>query len=142
MRNGQYFNDEIISRINDLDEIIVYGAGVMGKALKLCLESEPYNKKICLFIVNDVDRNPEMIGDTPVIAIDKAEEYKDQVIMVALNETHMPRAVETLRVKGFKNLILLNAAGDEWSHIKANYFLSNPNHCYIPFMMIERGCGM
>lgn len=142
MKEELYFQDEIITEIIALNEIIIYGAGVMGQALKLCLESEPYNKKVQLFIVNSMDGNPGKISFTPVISIDQADEYKEHKIIVALNEANMPGAVDCLRTKGFKNLILLNAAGDDWAHIKANYFLSNPDRCYIPFRMMNVGNGM
>ncbi|WP_051200194.1 DUF4422 domain-containing protein [Butyrivibrio sp. FCS006] len=134
--NGICINDETIARISALDEIIIYGAGVMGRALKLCLESEPYNKRVCRFIVNDINRNPKMIGNVPVIALDKADEYKDRLIIVALNESHMPVAVETLNKRGFQKLIMLNAAGDVWMDIKAFFFLHNQDKCYIPFKML------
>ena len=134
-----YYDDEIEKRIDTLDEVIIYGAGVMGQALKLCLEARPYDKKVSNFIVSQTAGNPEMIGDAPVIAVDEADRYKDRTIIVALNEGNMPGAIKTLNEKGFRDLMLLNAAGDEWSHIKANFFLCNPEYCYIPFRMIGRG---
>lgn len=130
------FEDDVSGRIMALEEVIIYGAGVMGHALKLCLEAEPYKKMVSLFIVGDAGANPESIGDTPVIAIDAADTYKGQTIIVALNETNLPGAVKSLREAGFDNLIELNAAGDEWANIKANYFLCNQEECYIPFKML------
>lgn len=142
MKNELYFNDEIIEKICALDEVIVYGAGVMGQALKLCLESKPYDKPVDLFIVKKADENPKKIGNTKVLPLDKAKGVRERTIIVALNEMHMSGAIEELHMKGFEKLLLLNAAGDEWSHIKANFFLNNPEKCYIPFRMIERGNRM
>ncbi len=142
MRNDMYFNDEIIEKICALDEVVVYGAGVMGQALKLCLESKPYDKLVDMFIVKKTDENPKEIGKTQVASLDEVKEYKDKTIIVALNEIHMSGAVEELHKKGFNKILLLNAAGDEWAHIKANFFLNNPGQCYIPFRMFERGNGM
>ncbi len=140
--HDNYFDDEIIDQISAMDEIIIYGAGVMGQALKLCLESKPYKKRVSLFIVASMTGNPKQIGDARIIELNQSEEYKDRMIFVALNETHMSGAVEELRARGFNNLILLNAAGDEWSHIKVNYFLNNPDQCFLPFRMMERGSVM
>lgn len=136
MIDGLYFCNDIISKINSLDEVVIYGAGVMGQALKLCIEAAPYNKKIYRFIVSDTEKNPKTIGGTPVIGVNEADKYKKQTVIVALNESNMPGAVEGLRDLGFNDLIMLNAAGDEWAYIKAIFFLCNQDQCYIPFRML------
>ena len=127
---------EVTNRIFSLNKIIIYGAGVMGRALKMCLESKPYNKKVHCFIVSNTANNPEMIDGTPVIGIEDADDYKNEMIIVALNETNMPSAVKALHNHGFNSLMMLNAAGDEWAYIKENYFLDNQDQCYIPFKIL------
>ncbi len=129
-------HSEITNGIFSLDKIIIYGAGVMGRALKMCLESKPYKKRVRYFIVSNITNNPETIDGIPVIGIEDAGEYRSETIIVALNEANMPGAVNGLHGHGFKNLILLNAAGDEWSYIKEDYFLNNQDGCYIPFKML------
>ncbi len=123
----------IIEQINKMDKIIIFGAGVMGKALKMCLEAKPFNKTISCFIVSDIGNNPASIDGVRVIDIQRASEYKNATIIVALNESNLPGAIEGLHSHGFNNLLILNAAGDEWSSIKAYYFLHNQNECYIPY---------
>ncbi|WP_155828906.1 nucleoside-diphosphate sugar epimerase/dehydratase [Butyrivibrio sp. NC2007] len=132
-------SDTAIEKIMCMDKIVIYGAGVMGKALKLCLESKPFNKRIQCFIVSNRLSNPKMIKGTPVIGMEEAEEYKDDTIIVALNENNMPGAIEGLHKQGFKKLLIMNAASDEWSHIKKCYFLNNQDKCYIPFKMLPEG---
>lgn len=119
-----------------IENVIIFGAGVMGQALKMCLEAKPYKKKVHCFIVSDTVNNPKSIDGTPVVCIKDADEYKDETVIVALNEANMPGAVEVLHSCGFNNLMLLNAAGDEWSYIKAKFFLNNQNLCYIPFSIL------
>ena len=128
---------EEIDIITNKNRVLIYGAGVMGHALKLCLESKPYNKKVQKFIVFSEDNNPKEINGTPVIGIEKAGEYREETIIVALNEKNMSGAVEGLHNHGFKNLILLDAACDEWSDIKMNYFMNNQDKCYLPFKMLS-----
>ncbi len=125
-----------IEQINNMDQIAIFGAGIMGKALKLCLESKPFNKKVSCFIVSSLNNNPAKIDDTTVIDIDSANEYKDKTIIVALNESNLPGAIETLNNHGFNKLLVLNAAGDEWSDVKASFFLYNQEQCFIPFKML------
>lgn len=128
--------DSLIEQIKSDDQVIIFGAGVMGRALKMCLESKPFDKRVHCFIVSTTANNPETIDGAPVINLEDADEYKNEKIIVALNETNMPGAVEGLHDHGFNNLLLLSAAGDEWSYIKADYFLSNQDQCYIPFKML------
>jgi len=136
MMEDEYISNKAADRINRLDEILVYGAGIMGKALKLCFESQPYKRHIRCFIVSDTEKNPHEISGTPVIGLEDAAEYRACPIIVALNEGNMPGALKGLREHGFEDLIPLNAAGDDWSNIKKNYFLSNRDKCYIPFEML------
>ncbi len=109
----------------------------MGRALKLCLEAEPFCKKIKAFVVKDTGENPNNIDDIQVIGIDEAEAFRKQPIIVALNEKNMPGALRELAEKGFDNLMPINAAGDEWSDIKNAFFLDNQEKCYLPYRLLE-----
>ena len=103
----------------------------MGRALKACLESNTYNKKVETFLVQSMLDNPSDIDGCPVVEARTFEE-KDCEIIVALNEMNIESAVQTLTVEGFNNLIILNAAGDSWSFIKGNYFFDKKD-LEIPF---------
>ncbi len=128
--------DLSIEQIKELNSIVIFGAGVMGRALKMCLESKPFDRRVSCFIVSSMENNPEFIDGIPVIDIEFAYEYKKDAIIVALNEKNLPGAIEILYNHGFENLLLLNAAGDEWSNIKEVYFLNNQDQCYMPFKML------
>ena len=136
MDSKLFFCSEKIKEICRCSPVIIYGAGVMGKSLRLCLEGEPYRKVVKAFVVNDTGRNPKRIGTTPVMGIDEASEYKNTSIIVALNDTNMREAIDELSSKGFSKLIELNAAEDDWAYLKANYFLSNPDDCFTNFSML------
>ena len=138
MERRLYYEDETVGRICGLDRIIIYGAGIMGRALKLCLESDVYGKKVEYFVVMNEEGNPHDIDGCPVIGIDKAVNDKDSIIIVALNEKNLNTAVPVLTKHGFKNLIVLNAAGDSWTYIKGNYLLSDKTEKYLPFLPINR----
>lgn len=131
------YSSKLIDRICSIDNIIIYGAGIMGKALKLCLESAPYNKKIECFIVNDTTNNPETIDGIPVKSIVDSCCYKAREIIVALNENNMPSAISDLKSAGFTKCIELNANSEEWSYIKGEYFYNNSIECYIPYIPVE-----
>ena len=138
MNHQFYYEDETVRRICGLERIIIYGAGTMGRALKLCLESNVYGKKVDYFVVMNEEDNPHEIDGCPVIGIDYAVKDKDATVIVALNENNLKTAEPVLRQHGFKNLIMLNAAGDSWSYIKGNYFLSEETEKYLPFIPISQ----
>jgi len=127
--------DETIKKICDLDRIIIYGAGTMGRALKVCMESDAYCKKVVFFLVRDEDDNPADIEGCPVVRLSEFRESKDTPIVVALNEKNLLTAIKDLRMCGFTNLICLNAAGDSWQYLKGNYFAEATN-LYLPFTIL------
>lgn len=132
--NKVFYSDDTVNKICSLHRVIIYGAGTMGRALKVCLESDAYNKSVERFLVQSKSDNPIDIDGCPVTEIGEFND-NDADIIVALNEKNMPSAVQTLNSRGFYNLILLNAAGDSWSFIKGNYFLEKRN-LYIPFIPV------
>ncbi len=138
MTSDLYYKNNTIIDICKLDKVIIYGAGIMGRALKLCLESDVYRKKVSLFIVMNEEQNPKQIDNCPVIGLDNVDLNKDEPIIVALNEKNMESAKRELRERGFCNLILLDAASDSWSYIKGNYFLSTDTEKYLPFEPVNR----
>lgn len=129
-----YYNDEL-GFINNLNKIVVYGAGTMGRALKLCLESGTYRKRVNFFLVRDEDDNPVDIDGCQVVRLSQYKGPKNIPIIVALNEKNMISACNGLKEKGFSNLIRLNAAGDTWQYIKGNYFVETKN-LYLPIVPI------
>jgi len=120
-RNILYWNP-VIGQLEHLSEVIIYGAGVMGKALKTCLTEEPYNLHITCFLVEDTASNPHYVDDIRVIGIRNAGQYKDSLVLVGLHEKHIGRAIENLSREGFTNILPVTFDGDVWSDIRGNWF--------------------
>lgn len=120
-RNLLYWNP-VIGQLENLTEVIIYGAGVMGKALKKCITGEPYRLRVACFLVEAAGNNPDFIGQIPVIEMKSAEKYKNSPVLVALHEKHMDRALSTLSRKGFANVVPVSFDGDVWSDIRGNWF--------------------
>ncbi len=123
------------------DKLIIYGAGVMARALKMCVESAPYKRQVERFIVNGKYDNPPEIEGVKVYTLEEACDCRDEEIVVALNEENMKSAIQDLRDAGFEHLHLMNAAGDEWAKIKYDYYLHNNEKCYLPFVPLEPDKG-
>ena len=131
------YSDETLKKICALNRIIIYGAGTMGRALKVCLESEVYRKRVAFFLVRDEDNNPLEIDGCPVVRLSEYRESKDIPVIVALNEKNLLSATKELRANGFTNMICLNAAGDSWQYLKGNYFAEAPG-LYLPFAILPK----
>ena len=118
-------NNEAILKINGAEHLYIYGAGLMGKALKKCLTEAPYNKVISGFIVRHVEDRNEFVDGIPVIDVEHAAKYKNNVILVALHEKNMIDAVDILRKNDFSNIIEVSFDSDLWSQIRGNWFRRN-----------------
>lgn len=128
-----YWNPAI-KQLKNFPEVVIYGAGVMGRALKACITDEPYNNRVICFLVEKIENNPSMIENIPVVELEHAETYKNSLILAALHEKHMDSAVDRLIKEGFTNVLPVSFDGDIWSDIRGNWFrqkaLSN-NKIYV-----------
>ena len=123
MNKKLVFTNEIIEEILQADKLIIYGAGVMGRALKRCIEEAPYNKRVTSFVVSEMANNPLVVDEIPVVDIKNAIMYKDETMLVALHEKYIYAALESLTQAGFSNVIPISFDSDIWSDIRGNWFL-------------------
>ena len=130
------YKSELITKLNQANEIIIYGAGVMGKALMTCLRDAPYNRSITCFLVESMENNPKEIEGIPVLELEHGGQYKESTVFVALHEKYMAGAMEKLRKEGFLTLIPISFDSDNWSVIRGNWFYTyqhKNNRPYIDF---------
>lgn len=116
------YNNELNTRITKLNEVIIYGAGVMGQALMTCLSGAPYNSTILCFIVENTENNPKDILGIPVISLEESVRYKEKTILVALHEKSITQAMEKLYANGFFDLLPISFDSDIWSCIRGNWW--------------------
>lgn len=117
----QYWNN-LLQEIINVDDVIIYGAGLMGKTVKRCLEEKPYYVKVKAFIVESLENNPDNVDGIPVMDIARALLYRDELVLVALHEKNMPGALKRLKEMGFQRVRPLSFDSDEWSDIRGNWF--------------------
>lgn len=125
MNKDMVYWNEVINRIQGAEELVIYGAGMMGKALKKCLTEEPYNKRISGFLVGSMNDNPDKIDGIPVFDIVHAKQYKNSMVLVALHEKHIDGAVASLQEAGFVDIVPISFDSDSWSDIRGNWFRLN-----------------
>lgn len=116
-----YWN-ELLKEILNTEELVIYGAGVMGRTVKKCLEEAPYYKKVEGFIVKSLKNNPHAIDGVPVREMADALQYREALIVVALHEKNMEGVLMQLSEAGFHHVVPLSFDSDEWSDIRGNWF--------------------
>lgn len=116
-----YWNT-LVEKLLHTDEVIIYGAGLMGNTVKRCLEDAPYHVKIRAFVVFSMKNNPENIDGIPVMDLVHAAAYRNRLVLVALHERNMQEALKQLEEAGFRNCIPLSFDSNEWSDIRGNWF--------------------
>lgn len=131
------YQNELILELQNVKEIVIYGAGTMGRAVKQCLEEEPYNVKIKSFIVQSLENNPSMIGNVPVVDLVHADEYKKDLLIVALHEKYIDQAVRNLQCEGFINIVPITFDSDVWSDIRGNWFYYQSKTQNIGFLDLQ-----
>lgn len=118
-------------------EIIIYGAGLMGRNLVRVLTEKPYEKKILCFIVKSREGNPDDINGINVISLNEAISYKDRPVLVALHEKHLNGAIKELKDNGFTNLIPVSFDNDLWCDMREEWIKANSIMPFGAEMLLE-----
>lgn len=116
-----YWNS-LLQEIINAGEVVIYGAGLMGRTVKKCLEDAPYYVKVKVFIVESLMGNPDHVDGISVIDVTRASPYRDTLVLVALHEKNMRGVSEKLSEAGFRFVRQLSFDSDEWSDIRGNWF--------------------
>lgn len=125
MEERLFYRDKNTAKILEAGRVVIYGAGTMGKALKKCLTESPYNIGVSSFIVRSMSDNDNIVDGVEVIDIEHALQYKDALVLVALNGKLISEAVSDLKSAGFNNIIPISFDGDEWTTIRSNWIRAN-----------------
>lgn len=113
------------SKIYANEKMNIYGAGLMGKALLRCLTDAPFHKKIAFFVVESMDNNPLEIEGIPVVDILNIDNIKDELLLVALHEKNMKKAINNLKKEGFTNIVPVSFDSDLWTEIRELWMNEN-----------------
>lgn len=121
----KYDSKCIVAKIEQEEDICIYGAGLMAKSLFKCLSEQPFNKKIRAFIVRHADENPDNIQGVPVYELASAMDLTEKMLLVALHEKYMWEAVKELNLAGFSKIIQVSFDSDLWSDIRKMWLYAN-----------------
>ncbi len=96
---------QLLEQINQCDEIIVYGAGLVAHTLISYLYKSELRIKVFCVLVSDKEGNPEHILGVPVcIASELPESEKDKKVIVATLDNHHKSIENYLTLNGMHNI--------------------------------------
>ena len=120
-----FYSDDVIKLIIETGRFAIYDAGTMGRAVKKCLTEKPYLLEVSAFIVRSMSDNDNMIDGVRVLDIAHAGEYKDELVLIALNGKLIPEAYADLKAAGFTNIVQVSFDGDAWTAIRSSWIRAN-----------------
>lgn len=119
-------NKEIMGN-NDLQQyqnIVIYGAGIIAREVCFCLKEHPYNLKIDNFMVSNKKGNPESIFGIPVVAISDYDRNKENtLILIAVMDVYYDGIMQTLKREKFNHILSLTFESKLWGEIREKYFI-------------------
>lgn len=127
-----YYAEDIIQKIKNSPQLILFGAGHMAELAVFYLTKEPYQLPVQYCLVSDKKGNPAQIGHVPVIDYTDAEKLvrKDALILIAIAEKPLESVKESLVQHGFLNVLPLTFENDLWSLLRGN--------CYREFLLSQK----
>lgn len=119
-----YYADDIIEKLKNAPQLIVFGAGNVASLIIECLRDDIYNLSIEYCLVSNKEKNPRQVKGISVIDYTEAERliHKDAVILIAVAEKYFTSALEGLDRHGYRNIIPLTFENDLWSLIRGNVY--------------------
>lgn len=106
-----YLSEEIHELIKMYDDIVIYGAGVVGKRIYDEMYDED-KKKVFGFAVTNKYENQESYKGIQIREIEAYEKYKNKMaFVVGVTEKYRNEIVNNLKEKGFEYILILDTLG-------------------------------
>lgn len=94
--------------INQYDQIIIYGAGMLGKIMHGILMEGRRNIKVKYFAVSDLEGNPDDLYGVPVRQIDELLRYKENaLVIISVGKKNTQEIEHRLKSIGFVHYVLM-----------------------------------
>lgn len=120
-----YYAKEIVDRLCQEKEIVIFGARIVALEVATCLMGEPYHLNIACFLVSQTEGNPSALLGKPVISLEEARNRLSPsvLVLIAAMEKNLDSITESLHGSGFHNFLAMTFESDLWSDLRGNYFM-------------------
>lgn len=114
--------EELLKSIGTMQYVIIYGAGVMAKALYTCMCSPPFCLKLDYFMVTDVSSNPDQINGIPVVGVREWKGCrKKAAVLVAIMDQNYNEIQEVLIQEHYIHIVPVTFESGLWEAVRADY---------------------
>lgn len=106
--NTEIYSAGFFEYINKFENIIIYGAGIIGKKVAQCLINN--NKHIFSFAVSNINTDKQVVMSIDVKSIDDLLEMRENsIILVAVKEKDQFDIISNLQTLKFKNIVSIDS---------------------------------
>lgn len=108
--NMQFYKDGFLDCISKYKNVIIFGAGVIGKNVAQKLVHEENMNSILCFAVSDLKGNPESLLRIPVLCINELIDHiNDSIVLVAVKEKDQYEIIKLLKSYKFRNIVSIDS---------------------------------
>ena len=126
---------EEFDRIQNAENIIIYGTGIMANAFYQVMQSQ---LPIRCFMVTDNPQTELMYEKYPVISVLEApQQYKDDLVVVTVIDKYISEIKEVLLEYGFSNVIPLTFESRLWQYIREPYIRDVMEQSNLSYRRLE-----
>lgn len=100
------YKSGLLERFKQYDQIIIYGAGALGKKVLETLSNRRTPIEVTRVAVSDKAGNPEYVKGIPVYPIEDLLDYrKHSIVLVATKEAYLYEIVQNLKLLQFEQIM-------------------------------------
>lgn len=108
------YEEKLFQRIEDQQEIALYGAGKLTKTFLGYLKKKNLLKRVTTIVVSDLEGNVSQIDKIPVISLKEFVEKKNCFLLITVGNKIAKEIETSLKQIGYTNYQLLdNSFGEE-----------------------------
>lgn len=139
-RIRNYYEEDIVNKLCQEKQVVIFGARIVAVEVAACLMGEPYNLNIACFVVSQTECNPSILFGKRVISLKEAQDMlpSDVRILVAAMEKNLDSISESLKGAGFHNFLAVTFESDLWSSLRGNYFMEYCNRNQRKYLRLEQ----
>lgn len=98
----------IRSRLEETEQILIYGAGIWGKRVLELLRQNGWDDKVKGFLVSEEPESDMAVEGIAVYPLASFDLKSDMMVLVAVGDKHIPEMIENLRNIGHYNYFAKN----------------------------------
>lgn len=134
-----YYAKDVVEELKSVEQLVLYGAGLVAFEAANCLMGKPYQLKIDYCVVSSCEGSPDYVTGIPVIDLEKAKKMlrPDAVMIIATAEKYYASIRAALQEAGFSRVISMTFESDLWSDIRGNAYRAQRLAAGKPYLTLE-----